>query len=242
MLHIILLECALELIPPQLTSLKVIQKHASRRKKKPNEILLDQTHHGQAMTILEKHEKRGRPDIVFLSLLTILETPLCKEGLLKIYLHLLDGTIIEVNPSVRLPRNYDRFVGLIEQLLQNGKVPLDGIPLLTVTEINLSTLLSEIEKNTEKPVIILTKDGGNPTTISELEQLFPTDISIPIIVGIGAFPHGNFSKEITNLFPVHLEFDEEIMMAWHVCAEVLWAYSWKTGIIGKRYRKSQDIE
>ena len=241
MLHIILLECALELIPPQLTSLKVIQKHASRRKKKPNEILLDQSHHGQVMTTLEEHEKRARPDIVFLSLMTILETPLCKEGFLTIHLHLLDGTVIEVNPAVRLPRNYDRFVGLFEQLLQNGRVPPDGTPLLKVIEKDLPTLVSEMQRGAEIPLIILAKDGGKPTSLDELEKLLPSNTSSPVIVGIGAFPHGNFSKEITSLFPVHLEFDKEIMMAWHVCGEVLWTYSRKTGIIEKRYYKSKDI-
>jgi rRNA small subunit pseudouridine methyltransferase Nep1 len=235
MLHIILLECALELIPPQLTSLKVIQQHAFRRKKKPNEILLDQTHHGQAMTILERHEKRGRPDIVFLSLMTILETPLCKEGLLTIHLHLLDGTIIEVNPKVRLPRNYDRFVGLFEQLLQNGRVPPKGIPLLKITGKNLPTLISEIQKDTKKSLVILTKEGGKPTSDSELENLLPPNTNNPVIVGIGAFPHGDFSDEIINLFPIHLEFDKEIMMAWHVCAEILWTYTRRYDLIKLRY-------
>ena len=82
MLHIILLDCALELVPSEISSMKQIQKHATRRDKKTTEILLDQSHHGRAMTKLSDYERRGRPDITFLSLMSILETPLCKEGLL----------------------------------------------------------------------------------------------------------------------------------------------------------------
>jgi rRNA small subunit pseudouridine methyltransferase Nep1 len=235
MLHILLLECAIELIPPELSPLKQIQKYASQRKKKPNEILLDQTYHGQAMTRIEEHEKRGRPDITFLSLLTVLETPLCKEGLLTIHLHLRDGRMVHVNPEVRLPRNYDRFVGLFEQLLVKGQVPPNGEPLLKVLEKDLSSLISEIRNKHKKSLSILTKDNGIQTTMSELESILPSTSDSPVIIGIGAFPHGSFSKGISQLFTYHFEFDREVMMAWHVCAEVLWIYSRKVGVIEKRY-------
>ncbi len=240
MLHVILLECAVELIPPEITALKQIQKYASRRKKASNELLLDQTYHGQAMTKLEGYEKRGRPDIVFLCLLTILETPLCKQGLLTIHIHLQDGTIIQVNPEVRLPRNYDRFVGLIEQLLVKGQVPLNGAPLLKVLEKNLGSLLHEFKAEKNDSLFILARDGGLQTTISELEKMLPSSSAIPVVMGIGAFPHGSFSEEINQLFTSHLEFDKEIMMAWHVCAEILWTYSRKLGVVKERYDTSTD--
>ncbi|MFW9961388.1 MAG: 16S rRNA methyltransferase, partial [Candidatus Thorarchaeota archaeon] len=122
----ILLECALELVPSEISSFKDVQKQAGRKGKKPNEILLDQTHHGRAMTKLDKSDRRGRPDIIFHSLVTLLETPLCREGLLRVYLHLQDKRVVEINPEVRLPRNYDRFVGLMEQLLIEKRVPVEG--------------------------------------------------------------------------------------------------------------------
>ena len=95
----------MELVPPELSAVKEIQKHAAKRGKKPTELLLDQSHHGRAMTRLKDGLQRGRPDIVFLSLLTIMETPLCKSGNLTVHLHLQDGRIVEVSPEVRLPRN-----------------------------------------------------------------------------------------------------------------------------------------
>lgn len=233
MLHIILLDCALELVPREISSMKQIQKHAFRRGKKPTELLLDQTHHGQAMTKLSESERRGRPDITFLSLMSILETPLCKEGLLSVYLHLQDGRIVEVRSDVRLPRNYDRFVGLMEQLLLSGRVPPKGDALLQVIAKSLGDLITDLKTG----LTILAREGGQKTTIESLSRLIPADSSVPMIVGVGAFPHGDLSESTTALFDNQLEFDKEVMMAWHVCAEVVWTYSQSVGVIGKRYSR-----
>ena len=231
----ILLECALELVPSEISALKQIQKHAARRGKKPIEILLDQSHHGREMTRLDNGLQRGRPDIVFHSLMAILETPLCKSGKLTVHLHLQDGRIIEVNPEVRLPRNYDRFVGLFEQLLIKGQVPVEGTPLLKVTKKPLPDLITELKKEGAEAQSILTIESGSKTTIDSLQSKFPLDVSVPVIVGVGAFPHGDFSEDLKKLFGTHLELDTEVMMAWHVCAEIMWTYSSKIGVIKRRY-------
>ncbi len=230
----ILLECALELIPSEISAMKQVQKHAGRRGKKPGELLLDQSHHGREMTRLEDHLQRGRPDIVFHSLMSLLETPLCKSGNLTIHLHLQDGRIIEVNPEVRLPRNYDRFIGLIEQLLVKGQVPIEGTPLLHITNKTLPEIISEFKKDSEV-LSILAVENGSKTSIDSLQSIFPLDASIPVIVGVGAFPHGDFSNELKELFDTYIELDKEVMMAWHVCAELLWIYSARSGVIKDRY-------
>ncbi len=235
MLHIILLDCALELVPSEISSLKQIQKHATRRGKKPTELLLDQTHHGQAMTKLTESERRGRPDITYLSLMSILETPLCKEGLLKVHLHLQSGEIVEVNSDVRLPRNYDRFVGLIEQLLLKGRVPPQGDSLLQISNESIEELVSRLRAGFDTAMSFLAVEGGKQTTIEALRNQLSQDPSIPVLVGIGAFPHGDLSDEIVSLFDTQLELDREVMMAWHVCAEVLWTYSMVVGVSKSRY-------
>jgi len=235
MLHMILLECALELVPSEISSLKQIQKHAARRGKKPTEILLDQSYHGREMTRLENGQQRGRPDIVFLSLMSLLETPLCKSGNLTVHLHLMDGRIIEINPEVRLPRNYDRFVGLIEQLFIKGQVPVEGPPLLHFIRKNLPELISELKKGGSTSLSMLAIENGQNTTIDSLRSKFPTDISVPVVFGVGAFPHGDFPEDLKKLFESHLELDTEVMMAWHVCAEILCTYSSRIGVIQSRY-------
>lgn len=46
-------------------------------------------------------------------LLTLLDSPLNKAGLLQVYIQTAKGVLIEVNPSVRIPRTFKRFAGLM---------------------------------------------------------------------------------------------------------------------------------
>ncbi|MHA1906654.1 MAG: 16S rRNA methyltransferase [Candidatus Thorarchaeota archaeon] len=236
MLHIILLETALELVPSEISALKSVQRHANRRKKKPTELLLDQSHHGRDMTRLEDGDRRGRPDIIFFCLQSILETPLCKSGLVSIHIHTLEGKVIEVRKDVRLPRNYDRFVGLMEQLLVHGRVPPEGETLLRVLPKDLTTLVSDLQK--EGASTLLAVEGGKRVSMTGLQQVLPVDSETPVIVGIGAFPHGDFQQTTRDLFTTSIELDTEVMMAWHVCSELVWTYTHKHGIIAKRYEQA----
>jgi len=236
MLHLLLLESAIELVPSRLTALKDVQSYAGKRGKKPDEVLLDQSYHGRVMTRLPNHEKRGRPDITFLTLLSVLETPLCKEGLLSVYIHLQDGRIIEVNPEVRLPRNYDRFIGLMEQLLVEGQVPPRGEPLLTITRSNLEGLLDDLKG--DDSVAILAEEEGEKITPRRLKAMIPEDSSKPVIFGVGAFPHGDLTRETLGLFDEAVRLDTEIMMAWHVSSMMLWLYSEQIAVADSRFEST----
>lgn len=50
-------------------------------------------------------------------LLTLLDSPVNKAGRLQIYIQTAKGVLIEVSPSVRIPRTFKRFAGLMVQLL-----------------------------------------------------------------------------------------------------------------------------
>ena len=50
-------------------------------------------------------------------LLTLLDSPVNKAGRLQIYIHTAKGVLIEVSPTVRIPRTFKRFAGLMVQLL-----------------------------------------------------------------------------------------------------------------------------
>jgi rRNA small subunit pseudouridine methyltransferase Nep1 len=239
MLHVILLEAALELVPPELSAKKMVQKQAYRRKKKPNEILLDQTYHGQAMTQLNDGTRRGRPDIVFFCLQSLLETPLCKAGLMTVHIQLYDGRIIQVDAAVRIPRNYERFVGLMEQLLLVGQVPPEGAPLLKIQAPGLGELISSLRGSSKDSLALLAVEGGKHTGLNDLMSVLPSSLEAPVILGIGAFPHGGFQHDLQSLFDIQVELDYEVMMAWHVCSEVLWAYSLKHDVVSERYLLEQ---
>ena len=234
MLHIILLDSALELVPSELWGLKPIQRQATRKKKRPGELLLDQTHHGKAMTRLEDHTRRGRPDIVYLCLMTLLETPLCKQGLLSVHLHLHDGRTIEVNPEIRLPRNYDRFTGLMEQLLVKGRVPPQGDALMSIEDQTLSQLISALSSGGGNVGTWLASERGTGMGMKSLLSSFPDEVSEPVIVGVGAFPHGTFSPEVEQIFEESIRLDKDVMMAWHACAEIVWLYTQKMDVLRNR--------
>jgi rRNA small subunit pseudouridine methyltransferase Nep1 len=59
----------------------------------------------------------ARPDITHQCLLTLLDSPINKAGRLQIYIHTAKGVLIEVSPTVRIPRTFKRFAGLMVQLL-----------------------------------------------------------------------------------------------------------------------------
>ncbi|KAL0949840.1 hypothetical protein HGRIS_009874 [Hohenbuehelia grisea] len=67
----------------------------------------------------------ARPDITHQCLLTLLDSPLNKAGLLQVYIHTAKGVLIEVNPHVRIPRTFKRFSGLMVQLLH--KLSIRGV-------------------------------------------------------------------------------------------------------------------
>ena len=71
---------------------------------------------------LKKDPNIFRPDILHQELLALLDAPLNKAGLLKIYIQTTKHVLIDVHPSIRIPRTYKRFAGLFVQLLHKMKI------------------------------------------------------------------------------------------------------------------------
>merc|ERR1712039_780377 len=57
-----------------------------------------------------------------MGLMALLDSPLNKAGKLLIYLHTAQNVLIEVHPSLRVPRTFKRFAGLAVELLQRHKI------------------------------------------------------------------------------------------------------------------------
>lgn len=70
-------------------------------------------------------------------LLTLLDSPVNKAGKLQIYIHTAKGVLIEVSPTVRIPRTFKRFAGLMVQLLHR----------LSIRSTNSQEKLLKIIKN-----------------------------------------------------------------------------------------------
>jgi rRNA small subunit pseudouridine methyltransferase Nep1 len=92
---------------------------------------------------LRKDPNTFRPDILHQELLALLDSPLNKAGLLRIYISTTKKVLIEVNPTIRAPRTYKRFAGLMVQLLHKMKIKAgnDSTTLLQVIKNPLSSHL-----------------------------------------------------------------------------------------------------
>ena len=226
-LTIVLVESSLELVPPSIRNHPAIRKPARRMKKDIKCILLDRSLHHSAMKKLDNAEKRGRPDIVHFSSLLILDSPLNKEGLLKYYIHTIDNKIISIDPATRLPKNDNRFIGLMEQLLCGGKVPPDSDkPLLKIEDKNLEEL---IEDENPSEVILLSERGQEIST-RDLSTII-TKLEKPLVM-IGGFPHGDFDERIYNLSTsVYSLYKGRTLESWTVVALVISSIAQTLGII-----------
>ena len=99
--------------------------------------LLNCDDHQNVLNKMGKEVARARPDITHMCLLTLLDSPLNKAGLLQIYVHTTRNVLIEVNPQVRIPRTFRRFSGLMVQLLHR----------LSIRSVNGNEKLLKVIKN-----------------------------------------------------------------------------------------------
>ncbi|KAF8239445.1 nucleolar essential protein 1 [Tricholoma matsutake] len=131
----------------------------------------------------------ARPDITHQCLLTLLDSPLNKAGLLQVFIHTAKGVLIEVNPHVRIPRTFKRFSGLMVQLLH--KLSIRGVngpeKLLKVIK---NPVIDHLPPNTIK----ITLSGDAPTQrLSSYLPTIPTTHSIAVFVGAMARGKDDFA-------------------------------------------------
>lgn len=231
LLNLVLAETALEMVPKDLWSHPAVRRHSKRLKKPPQYILLDRSLHHSAMRRLGENEKRGRPDITHFVLLEALGSPLNKEGLLQVYVHTNQNFAITVNPKARLPRNYTRFIGLMEQLFQLGKVPPEGESLIDMKNKTLQDLLSEVKAD----YILAFSTEGQAKTLEEAVSSLQAK-GRPVVI-IGGFPHGRFSQSTIKLADEVVSVDSEMLEAWTLTSRVIYEYERGLSLPKKRLKR-----
>ena len=232
MLILVLAEAALETVPEDLWSHPAVRRHSKRQRKPPKQLLLDRSLHHSAMRRLDDNLKRGRPDITHFALLEALGSPLNKEGLLKVYVHTNKDYAITVNPSTRLPRNYNRFIGLMEQLFHLGKVPSEGEALLKLEHKTLQQLLTE----TEADYILAFSRKGKQKTLHDAISNLKAKRRPAVIVG--GFPHSHFSETTVQLADEVVCVDSEMLEAWTMTSRVIYEYERSLSLPRKRLCES----
>ncbi|MHA1124454.1 MAG: 16S rRNA methyltransferase [Candidatus Heimdallarchaeota archaeon] len=208
----VIADTAIEPIPFEIIHLDVIKKYAAKKGKKASAIILDSSYHYKAMQKLSDHLKRGRPDILHLCLLSILNSPLVKEdsSSTEILIHTYNKELIRVNSTTRLPKHYLRFVGLMEKLFQEKVIKSKNEVLMEILSDNsLETYLSDYEMDSR----FLFTIKGKQTKIAKLiEKNKKNDI----VFIIGGFPHGSYSPEIYALSNNEIAISELSLEAWIV--------------------------
>jgi len=231
LLTLILAESALETVPKSLWKHPSVMRHTEKHRKSPDLFLLDRSYHHSAMKALKDSEKRGRPDIVHFALLEALGSPLNKEGLLQVYVHTFSDHVITIAPETRLPRNYNRFAGLMEQLFEFKKIPPTGRPLLTVKKQRLPQLLQTL-----KPTYVLAFSRKGRTTTLEDAVWKLSNKKKPVAI-VGGFPHGHFSEKTSKLADAIVAIDPEMLETWTITSRLIYEYERAIALPRKRLER-----
>ncbi len=233
---LVLAESALQLVPKEIQSHPQVRRYAERRQKTSEEVLLDRAFHHAAMQRLARRrrgiapEKMGRPDIVHSALLQVLETPLNWEGYLRTFIHTQNDLVISVNPKVRLPKNYLRFVGLIEQLFAQEQVPVRGEPLLSLENMTLHELVRKLSPGSVLGFSTL----GRPVLLRDVADM-TAKLKDPAFL-IGGFPRGHFTEETRRLLNDMFSVDRRTLDAWVVAGRFVYDLEWSLGLPKKRIK------
>ncbi|CAN3375031.1 hypothetical protein DIURU_005167 [Diutina rugosa] len=136
----------------------------------------------------------ARPDITHQCLLTLLDSPINKAGKLQVYIQTARGVLIEVNPSVRIPRTFKRFSGLMVQLLHK----------LSIRSVNSEEKLLKVIKNpisdhlpTKCRKVTLSFDAP-VKRVQDYVSTLADDESICVFVGAMARGKDNFADEFVD--------------------------------------------
>ena len=177
---------------------------------------LDANDDWKVLSRYENKDKRGRPDIAHDLLKLSLDSGLNKSGGLRVFMHTYDERVITVSPELRLPRSFKRFVGLMEDLEQKGKIEADGKLLLKIESKTLKELLAELKAD-----FMVMDAAEKKTKLKELVKLLSAKKDGAGII-IGGFPHGAFldkSKALEG--PPRIALGETELTAPAVLASVL---------------------
>ena len=216
MLHVVLAGAEVELAPEDIAGHPAVRTTAKEQNRKGTEVLLDQNMHAAAIRQLPDGERRGRPDILHYCLLVLLESPLNKEGRLKVLIHTRNGELVNIRADTRLPRGEARFQGLLSKVLRDG-ASQDKSPLLWSDGVRTP---AQVLAECKGPVVRLDETG---------EAMPPLDLARRAVGGdltlvLGAFPAGDFGPDWVKAAPTAASIFPQALNAWAVASEMAAAF------------------
>jgi rRNA small subunit pseudouridine methyltransferase Nep1 len=222
-LTVILAECGLELIPEDIKNNPAIPKNI-KSQSYPSKLLDNALHH-TAMGKLKDVAKRGRPDITHVCLLNALGSPSSKSGNLKLYIHTLNNKIYEINPEIKIARNYNRFKGLMAKLLIEDEIRTEDLLLISRIKKNLS----EIVNSFSNEEIILFSSKGE--LVKNHLELFNKNLNKNYVVIVGCYQKGYFSDEVLSLSNRIVSISHYHLDAWVALSKVIGYYEISNDIL-----------
>jgi len=214
LLSLVIAESALELVPKELQNHNSVLASAKKFNKKPSEILLDISWHFAAMKGIKNEIKRGRPDLIHFCLLEASSIPLYFTNNLQIFVHTVNNDIISLDKSVRLPKSYHRFAGLVEKLFSEKKIEEDGKNLLEIEKMSFKDLIKKIKPS---QVIGLSSKG----ILSSYHQVAQEAGKDTCIV-VGGFAKGQFSDDTKKHLGKIVSVDKNPLEAHIIISRVLY--------------------
>lgn len=215
MISMLLADSELELVPKEIVGYPAVRLNAKKRNKSPAKSLLDASLHHSAMRALPMGDRRGRPDIAHVFLLVALESVLNRMGQLSVCIHTRNNEMITIDPMTRIPKNYPRFVGLMESLFEAGSVP-EREPLIVMhRDHDIDACIGEIPH--EK--VILLSPNGRRVKLSD----YVTGCDGALFI-LGGFPKGDFISDVRSKADETISIYEESLPVWTVASEILVNY------------------
>jgi rRNA small subunit pseudouridine methyltransferase Nep1 len=211
----VLADAELELVPSALRGHPAVRASARKRGRSPSSLLLDSSLHHAALRKAEDGARRGRPDLVHLFLVLCLDSLLNQEGRLAILVHTREDALVRVDPKTRIPKNYNRFCGLMEDLFARGVVPSEEEPLL---RLERDTPLADALAGCPGRRIVLVRDGRPIDPLA----YFAADGDVVAVVG--GFPHGDFRSPVRRLCDDAVSLAPTPLKVWTATSEVLVAW------------------
>jgi len=154
-----------------------------------------------------------RPDITHQCLLMLMDSPLNRAGLLQVYIHTERNVLIEINPQTRIPRTYNRFSGLMVQLLHKLSIHASNGPIKLMKVIK-NPITDHLPPGCKKLVMSYKAPKCSPP-----RELVPP--SEPIVFVIGSMAHG---KVDVNYGEEDVAISEYPLSAALTCAKVCSAF------------------
>lgn len=223
MLHLIFADSEIERIPEAMWNDRDVRIQERKRKKPASEILLDSSllHAAIDRAFPGESNRRGRPSIFYIALNVLQSSVLNLAGGLSVTIHTRNNEIITISPETRLPKSYNRFVGLIEDLFEKGRIEYNGDILMNLENgLSLKTLIDRFSGRK-----ILMHPLGERRRLSEIIN----DASDLTLI-IGGFSNGDFRSD-TSYLNERYSISENELTIWTVSGMAVHAYESVMGIL-----------